>query len=44
MTVQNQFPYQSFTANGLQTDFALSFYVEDKSNITVKKERNSCQC
>lgn len=37
MTVENQIPYQSYTANGSQTDFALSFYVEDKANFIVKQ-------
>lgn len=37
MTVENQFPYQSFTANGTQTNFALGFYVEDKNHFEVKK-------
>lgn len=37
MTVENQFPYQSFTANGLQTNFALGFYVDDKNHFDVKK-------
>ena len=38
MTVENQIPYQSYIANGTQTSFALSFFVEDKSNFVVKKE------
>lgn len=37
MTVENQFPYQSFTVNGLQTNFALGFYVDDKDHFEVKK-------
>lgn len=37
MTVENQFPYQSFTANGSQTNFALGFYVDDKYHFEVKK-------
>lgn len=37
MTVENQFPYQSFTANGSQTNFALGFYVDDKDHFEVKK-------
>lgn len=37
MTVENQFPYQSFTANGLQTNFALGFYVDDKDHFEVSK-------
>lgn len=37
MTVENQFPYQSFTANGLQTNFTLGFYVDDKNHFEVKK-------
>lgn len=37
MTVENQFPYQSFTANGSQTNFALGFYVDDKNHFEVKK-------
>lgn len=37
MTVENQFPYQSFTANGSQTNFALGFYVDDKDHFDVKK-------
>jgi len=37
MTVENQIPYQSYTTNGSQTDFALSFYVEDKANFIVKQ-------
>lgn len=37
MTVENQFPYQSFTANGLQASYALGFYVYDKDHIEVKK-------
>ncbi|TCB47350.1 hypothetical protein E0H80_16270 [Acinetobacter sp. ANC 4779] len=37
MTVENQFPYQSFTANGSQTNFALGFYVDDKTHFDVKK-------
>lgn len=36
MTVENQTPYQSFTANGTQTAFAFNFYAEDKSNLEVK--------
>lgn len=36
MTVENQFPYQSFTANGLQTNFTLDFYVNDKNHFEVK--------
>lgn len=38
MTVESQIPYQSYTANGMQTSFALSFYVEDKGNFFVKKD------
>lgn len=38
MTVESQIPYQSYTANGLQTSFALGFYVEDKGNFFVKKD------
>mgnify|MGYP002712125901 CR=1 FL=1 len=37
MTVESQIPYQSYIANGLQTSFTLSFYVEDKGNFFVKK-------
>lgn len=37
MTVENQFPYQSFTANGSQTNFVLGFYVDDKDHFQVKK-------
>lgn len=37
MTVENQVPYQSFTANGSQTNFALGFYVDDKDHFEVKK-------
>lgn len=37
MTVENQFPYQSFTATGLQTNFTLGFYVDDKDHFEVKK-------
>ncbi|WP_206687189.1 tail fiber domain-containing protein [Acinetobacter lwoffii] len=37
MTVENQVPYQSFTANGSQTNFALGFYVDDKNHFEVKK-------
>lgn len=37
MTVENQFPYQSFTANGSQTNFTLGFYVDDKNHFEVKK-------
>lgn len=37
MTVENQFPHQSFTANGTQTNFALGFYVDDKNHFDVKK-------
>ena len=36
MTVENQIPYQGYTANGEQVDFALSFYVENKGNFFVK--------
>lgn len=35
MTVENQIPYQSNTANGGDTVYALSFYIEDKDNIEV---------
>ncbi|HGI7032724.1 TPA: hypothetical protein ACJTOE_004589 [Klebsiella aerogenes] len=38
MTVESQIPYQSYVANGLQTSFTLSFYVEDKGNFFVKKD------
>ncbi|MCJ8163150.1 phage tail fiber domain-containing protein [Acinetobacter zhairhuonensis] len=38
MTVESQIPYQSYTANGSQTSFALGFYVEDKGNFFVKKD------
>lgn len=37
MTVENQFPYQSFIANGTQTNFALGFYVENTDHFEVKK-------
>lgn len=37
MTVENQFPHQSFTANGSQTNFALGFYVDDEDHFQVKK-------
>lgn len=37
MTVENQIPYQSFTANGSQTNFALGFYVDGKDHFEVKK-------
>lgn len=37
MTVENQFPYQSFTANGSQTNFSLGFFVDDKYHFEVKK-------
>lgn len=40
MTVESQFPYQSYTANGSQTYFALSFYVEDKTNFVVKVDES----
>ncbi|MFK8986704.1 hypothetical protein [Acinetobacter seifertii] len=36
MTVENQIPYQSFTANGEQASFILGFYVENKENFSVK--------
>lgn len=36
MTVENQFPYQSFIANGEESEFALSFYIEDKANVRIK--------
>lgn len=38
MTVENQIPYQSYIANGTQTSFALSFFVEDKGNFVVKND------
>lgn len=41
MTVENQFPYQSFTANGSQANFALGFYVDDKSHFEVKKNNQA---
>lgn len=37
MTVENQTPYQTFTANGSQTNFALGFYVDDKDHFEVRK-------
>lgn len=37
MTVENQTPYQSFTANGSQTNFALGFYVDDKNHFEINK-------
>lgn len=37
MSVENQFPYQSFTANGSQTNFSLGFFVDDKYHFEVKK-------
>ena len=36
MTVENQIPYQTYTANGTDSSFALGFYVEDKANFIVK--------
>ena len=41
MTVENQVPYQSFTANGSQTNFALGFYVDDKNHFEVKKNEQA---
>lgn len=35
MTVENQIPLQSFTANGTDKLFAFDFYVNDKSNFVV---------
>ncbi|MFX9843588.1 hypothetical protein [Acinetobacter pittii] len=40
MTVTNQFPYQSFTANGINSNFALGFYVDNKEHFTVRKNGN----
>lgn len=37
MTVENQFPYQSFTANGSQNHFPLGFYIDDKNHFEVIK-------
>lgn len=36
MTVESQIPHQSYTANGSQISFILSFDVEDKDNFFVK--------
>lgn len=40
MTVENQIPSQSFTANGTQSAFAFNFYVEGKDNIEVQQNGN----
>lgn len=36
MTVQAKVPYQSYIANGADTDFYFSFYVENIENLVVK--------
>lgn len=41
MTVENQVPYKSFTANGSQNNFALGFYVDDKNHFEVKKNEQA---
>ncbi|WP_049044532.1 hypothetical protein [Acinetobacter bereziniae] len=35
MTVENQLPYQSFTANGFTTVFPTLFKIEDEDNVKV---------
>lgn len=35
MTVENQVPHQSYTANGVDVSYTLSFYVEGKDNLEV---------
>ena len=36
MSVQEQIPYQSFTANGETTDFYINFHHEGAENIVVR--------